>query len=440
MLSAKFFWVVLLSSAFILNSCQKPEDEGLDILPQSDLLHAVYSDTTTLTTFTVLDDSLITKGTSVNHLGSYMDPVFGNTNASFFTNFALSTPNVIFGGGYTCDSLVLSLVYRGAFGKLKPQRLRVFQLDSALFSDSIYHSYDMVHFNSISPLATHTFTPNITDSIIIGGDTLPPMLRIPLSVSLGNAFLDPANTTSLSSTSTFQDFFKGIYVVTENGLQGPDQGAILYINLLDSYTKLTLYYSNQSTDPATQKTYDFVINSSCTRFSRFVHDYSTANGNLQGQLNSPNPVSSDYVYAQGLAGVKPKIMLPYLMDYVKKEGKIAINKAELILRADPVYLDDGFENPTALIIVKLDSVGKEYAITDQLEGPTYYGGEYDASKKEYRINIARHVQEIINGNKDYGMFAIVSNRPINANRVVLGGGLPASPYKMKLKLIYTKMN
>ena len=105
-LSANFF-VPAAGVLFFLGSCQKPDKLGLDIQPESDLLNAVYSDTTTLITHTVLDDSLSTKGASASLLGSYNDPFFGKVSASFYTQVNITTTNINFGSpaNLVCDSV-----------------------------------------------------------------------------------------------------------------------------------------------------------------------------------------------------------------------------------------------------------------------------------------------------------------------------------------------
>ena len=89
--------------------------------------------------------------------------------------------------------------------------------------------------------------------------------------------------------------------------------------------------------------------------------------------------------------------------------------------------------------MKLDENGDLYFLTDYTIGATYFGGFYNESKKEYRFNISKHIQEILNGEIiDYGLILIPDKRQMTANRVVLNGP-ESSNNKLRLELIYTKL-
>src|SRR5438128_2241993 len=86
-----FFFFVLFSS------CKDPEELGLEVIPSSDQLALLSTDTLTLMTRTVKEDSLQTYpvlnalGNSLTSqlLGNYRDPVFGKSDASFYTQVKL---------------------------------------------------------------------------------------------------------------------------------------------------------------------------------------------------------------------------------------------------------------------------------------------------------------------------------------------------------------
>ena len=80
--------ILLIPILFAL-SCKKNESPvGVDVLPDSDQLGAVYTELTPTVTYTRADDSLMTTNiTNSNLLGSVNDPVFGRFDASIFVNF-----------------------------------------------------------------------------------------------------------------------------------------------------------------------------------------------------------------------------------------------------------------------------------------------------------------------------------------------------------------
>ena len=92
-LSLIFFQIFVLST-----SCDKNNAFGLEINPDSNNLEAFISDTFELNTFSVYSDSVKTDelvGSSQfvtgsgSPLGNYIDPVFGEVNASIYTQIRL---------------------------------------------------------------------------------------------------------------------------------------------------------------------------------------------------------------------------------------------------------------------------------------------------------------------------------------------------------------
>src|SRR5206468_1003854 len=119
--------------------------------------------------------------------------------------------------------------------------------------------------------------------------------------------------SDLSNNSTFQSFFKGVYVKVD-GAASINQGAILYFDLLSSQSKLTLYYNDSLN-------FDFIIGSGALRVNHFVHDYTgtPVNAQLTGTA-----IDTDFVYVQAMAGVKTKILLPEIK-HLTDSGMIVIN-------------------------------------------------------------------------------------------------------------------
>jgi hypothetical protein len=96
--------------------------------------------------------------------------------------------------------------------------------------------------------------------------------------------------------------------------------------------------------------------------------------------------------------------------------------------------------PTQLVLLE-EKDGLIRFLQDQYEGMSYYGGAYNSSNKEYRFNIARHLQQVVNGIKEnLGLYLVVwtSDRPNKANRVVLNGAKRHSG-NMRLQITYTKL-
>jgi len=136
----KFIPLLLIT---ILFSCRKTNDFGLEVQPNQDLLSVNQTDSTSIITYSVLEDSLKTDELSgPNLLGSYIDPYFGSLNSSVYTQIRLeSSYDFRPSGTLTLDSLIvdsviLYLAMDGYYGNLGSQTFEVFQLSEDLHLDS----------------------------------------------------------------------------------------------------------------------------------------------------------------------------------------------------------------------------------------------------------------------------------------------------------------
>ena len=101
---------------------------------------------------------------------------------------------------------------------------------------------------------------------------------------------------------------------------------------------MTIYYHTESADSLS---YDFQINSSADRMTRWQHDYS--NTEIESLIESSN---TNKGYVQGGVGLRTYIDLPDLSSL--KDSNCVIHKAELILPYVSLYLDETFDTPSSL--------------------------------------------------------------------------------------------
>lgn len=441
-LGAKLFLIVLVALFTGLESCKKETDViGLDVQPPNDLIGAEFQDTTTLVTRSVRADSLRTDETLIITgdaiIGTYMDPVFGRSSASLFTQLNLSTLNPAFGTPIV-DSVVLSIAYNSAYyGKTQrvKQRVNVFQVLEDIKSENAYYSNnDTLALEPTDLANNYEFTPRPTDSVYVTNKKVKPHMRIPLDTAWAHTLM---TNGTFSTKAGFQAAMKGIFITTQatNPLSS-QKGNMMYVKCGDeSQSKVTIYYHNATADSLT---YDFPLGS-VARFSHFQHDRSTAINDLKTQLDGTSPAQNSTVYVQSMAGVKTKIEMPYLMNWLN-QGKISINKAELVIKVDvnQTYMLDTFAAPVKLVLFGINDDGTNYVLPDANEGDSYLGGGYNATTHEYRFNIGRYVQQVLTGKKNNnGLYLLAANGAINANRVVLGGGTGSNA--MKLNISYTKL-
>ncbi len=429
----KFSFISLFLLAFaFLNSCNKNEELGLNVQPSEDMLNVFYTKSIPIAAYTVYEDSIRTDETTYNLAGSYLDPVFGLTTAGAYTQFRLTTTSVGYGANAHCDSIVLSLAYQGFYGDTSSYlHLNVFEISDDFYYDNIYYSNDVlgVYKNNLADI---NFKPNFKDSITVGSIKYAPHLRVKLKNSLGQKFIDASGTSDLADNTAFLKFFKGLYISTNNVTSG---GTILYLNFLSSISKLTMYFHNDEDTLA----YNFVINSDCARFNKFDHKkFSQASQDLKLQLKGDTTKGDSLLYIQAMAGTKIRLKFPEAMN-LKDLGKIAINKAELVLKVEDNSTDI-YAPPDKLILSKINSDGTLSFITDYAYGDAYYGGSYSSTTKEYRFNVSKHIQDaLLNGAfEDQGLFILVSGAAVKSNRVVIKGA-KRSEDNLRLEIIYTKL-
>lgn len=446
----KFFIVLATLSTISLSSCDKASILGLDVQPEDDLLNVAYSDTTSIRTRTVKEDSLRTDETLLFTgdaiFGKYVDPVFGQSIASVYTQVRLPSSNPNFGVNPIIDSVVLAMVYDPTYiygdttTTLATQTVNVYQLFEDIVQTNNYYSNQTVIKSSFDLAGSQTFTPAIKDSVMVTGLKEKPQLRVRLNNIFGTTILNNQGTGNLESNTAFQTFMKGLYITAENSSLAPGAGNIVRLKMIDAKTRLAVYYHNNTEDSLK---YEFPLSNSA-RFSHFKHDYTSVNSLLDNQINNATPsLQNATVFVQANAGVKTKIEFPYLLHWVDS-GAVSINKAELVIRVDTslTFEYDKYHPSANLLLFQInDDSTSNVLVPDYNEGSSYYGGAYNSTTKEYRFNIARYIQQILAGNRNNnGIYLITQNGAVTANRVVLGGGDASSAFQMKLNITYTKLH
>lgn len=432
----KVFALAIAISLLIMNqSCEEPDEIGKDLLPPQDNLNVNISDSSSIHAFSYSEDSVKTSDPQVLLAGSYFDKIFGQTNASFYTQLRMSTTNLDFGSNPVPDSVVLTLPYFSFYGDTNAsQTLEVYRLSENLYLDTSYYSNEEK--NYMQPeLGSHTFFPNPQTPVILdNGDTLPPMVRIPIDNALANEFFYTAGSSVFDDNESFLDYFKGIHVKAETNM---DDGSILYFDPFSSNARMTIYYHNDDKDSLTAS---FYMGELSGKFSHYDHNYTSGNAVLSNSLQQQvvqedtlPPIST--LFIQAMSGINVRIRFPYLDQW--KDENIAINKATLIVKTNP---DDNTNNkykkPLRLGLAKVVENGKLDLLTDYIISTDIFDGYFNDNKGEYRFVITQHIQEILTGEEDRGLIMVSDKRSNNAYRAALVGP-QAKNKNMRLELIYT---
>lgn len=437
--------IYIVAAVFLLASCKKDSNLGLEIQPTGDLIDLQASDTLTLLTYTVREDSIRSDEAKIVQIGTINDAIFGNSSASLFTQFSIPNNllNINFGATAVLDSCFLNLAYDFDYygDTLSQQTFSVYQLTQDIYKDSGYYSNRAMQcypsFANRISIGDTTISPRPRSKIVVGTDTLKAQLRIPIQYNFAQQVFSQSGGANLASNTAFHKYLKGLFIESQSPSLNPGQGALSRFNLLDTTTKLTFYY-HTVTDTLT---FSFIINASTAYYSRYTHDYSTISNSLTTQLANQGVNTSNEVYVSACAGVKTKIEFPYLNDLINLPYSIAINKAELVIKADPSTASDNFPINKQLYVVSIDSLGQQTLLLDMFENSIYFGGAVNTNTSEYKINIARYFQELMAGEKpNNGLFLKELDPNSQGRRAVLGSANQNSTYKMYLHLVYTRIN
>lgn len=428
--------LIVLFMIVVAISCKNEYDIiGLNLQDPDDLLGNTFTDTTTLTAYSLREDSVNTTKLSNSVLGYIKDPVFGLTQAGIYSQYLLSGSSVNFGNNPVLDSLVLTMQYAGYFGDtLSPLSIRVYELTESLIKDTKYYNFNITE-NSNQNLVyirNYQLLPTPTTPVTIDTTTYDAHIRIRLSNALGRRFLQ--NQDQLADNATFLNFFKGLYIVAT---ATTGSGSLLYINMTSSVSGINIYYHN---DEGAKK-YALVSNSNAVYYNYFSHDYSQSTDNIfkDQVLNGNISLGGQKLYAQPLAGVKTKITFPYIQKTFKDKD-VVINKAELIISnvsADELY----FFQPYNLSLQAIIDNGVSYLPDDEYYTSTdYFGGIYNKDTKEYRFRITQYIQQLIlQSEAGQGIYLVVSGSGIRGNRLIFAGtnGSLNPDNRLRLELTYT---
>lgn len=408
-----FFFLFLISFAFF--SCNDDNsDVGLELLPGNDKID-VFVDTINVDCFTLLDNHISTDKRSLSPLGNYHDPIFGYTQAGFATHLRIVTSNSSFDKVDTVNSLELHLKYKTYYGDTNTlQKINVYRLKKDIYSDSTYYS-DFV-------LNPSDYELLISSDIHFGKDSI---MRIKLPIELANSFIDPANAAYFKTDQSFLQFFKGLYIATDQLSAG---GCIYSINLQDKASKMVMFYNDSAS-------FNFVVNTKAAIINMFNHNYSTAIPDINSVL-ADTLTPNQLCYIQNLAGLKVKILFPELNNLKAnyRSKKIAINKAKLKIKIERNTQEDKFLPPPKLTLVKVLDNGKYDFISDYKINGTYFGGAL--SSYTYTFNIPLYIQDLIGGEKELGLLLFATDNRTMSHRVVVNAS-NNSPDRMQLELYYS---
>jgi len=331
----------------------------------------------------------------------------------------IGNPNTI-----AIDSFVLAMAYVGYYGDLSSQTFEVYELNEDLSIDSTYYSFTSksTKAQNLVPSGLGTIKPTPNTNSIVGSDTVRPQLRIPLDTSFARILVNEAGNGSatFASDQAFQNFFKGIKVKTNNPSQSSGSGTILYLDLNNSASKITIYFRQDGLN----KTLDFLINKSCADFMHV--EIQNTGSPIQNVLQDSTQGNVEY-YAQAFKH-RAVIQIPGLKNLSEKT---VIHRADLTL---PIQYQNGYRYRPGFSV----SAATKLKLTDLNYTSLGILGDLNDSKKEFKLNLKNYVQAITNKNIENNGIVVSPRFFINsAERIVFNGKNTTNKNRPKLILTYT---
>lgn len=431
-----FIILLVISSLFLTYSCETEDSLGFDVLPPSDSIIVSGDTVRNIIAYSVEQDSLSTENVTTALLGYINDPVFGKAKAGFVTQLRLSSDYMLLKDDAQADSLVLTLRYKTdtadvpiRYGSMKydMRKLFVYELTESLPTNAVNETFNVEGKYNPAEIGQKTYKP-FRDTLI----------HIQISDVIMNRIVDAARDTLSSNTILLNDILSGVYITCEE-----THGAIEYFDLYSSDTHLTLYYSDSETSASTEqdfKYYDFNVSYYSRKINILETDYTGTV--IESHLNDPQHENDTVFYLQGMGGLKAHIQLPDIQNQIVLPEKACINQAILVFPVE-ISEDDAdiYPPPEGIRLYEKNDEGdieylREYYYVTQ-QGTEYLAEQFDEDNKEYRFNITRYVQDLVDGTKEnYGLELQVKNSKTTANRAIMKNGNDRS---IELHITYTNL-
>lgn len=434
--------LLLIVVIFGFFSCERSKEIGFGLVPREEV-GVFYTDTLSIEASTVLA-RVNTTNTNALLVGQYQDPMLGEVKAQTYFQVVPDTMRLLRNDDNNLliyDSLVVELNFSYFYGDLDaPQTFALHRLTENISTETEYTNQSAVSFN---PTPEQTFT--------VTGRQLQenPNYRIKLSDFVGlDVFLDASNNVTRQE---FIDDFKGFALVSQ---AAPGEEGFMTAFGAFTTSRMALYYHEDSETP-----FNRILPFQVVTGFRFNQISSNRSNTLLGnQLNNLfEEVSSTQTdglsFVQSGVGLQTKVSFPYLQE-LKSRGNVAINKAELVIKAKGESADI-FAQPNGIILYESDETNQiirsgedenAFDLIIQSEGRNPFGFDsplilnYNARNEEFVGEITTHLQLLLTGVKENPAILISPTELAGrVNRLIINAQKD-SPFSMKLRVFYTVFN
>ena len=395
-----FYFITALLCVCLFFSCENEESiigENLLIHNQHDIF--VLNDSLiNIVAFSAIEDSLSAQN-STNLLGSYFDPISGQTNASFCFQITLPNNEMSF-NAINISNIELRLPLTGFFGDSTANfNIKLSSLNQSINTVDDIDYLTTQNFES-TPIEGAEFVINIAETLDSN------ILQLPIPINFGLNEILNLPTQSLANNEAFTEAFYGFKLEVEPII---NNGSIIYINTSSDDAFLKIEYTNSSNEEVL--TTNFPINSG-VRLNYVDHDYNEA-------LLS----DSTFLFIQSMGGVFSELDFSFLKNY--QDSGYIVNQATLELS---VFEENAnFKIPQQISLY-------EYFGNNLIPINGLSGGFLSEENNNYEFDITRHIQKILTENHNPICRLFTHERASNADRLMLSN-TAQNPIKLTLILI-----
>jgi hypothetical protein len=452
---------------FQLSSCKENTILPSDLIPAIDNISTFQSDTFTVISHNIYQDSALTGGLSgtsrISNAPTYYhalgcilaDPAFGKTSGAIHVEVLPPVSNFAFKTDYpgttrTIDSVILSIPFKSSYGDTLNPQFQTYRLYRSLktFSrDSAQYDFTRDSFKTSDILATTQVNyANFRFDTLYGSVKQSPTLHFKLASWFADSLqaqVDAGTAGAAVDFSSFLSWWKGFAIM-------PDTNSGATIGYFDTYnTRLKIYYRHTNTNNLLDTVADvFSFDPNyCNRFNSIFRNYS---GSVSSSQINSNALSGDSVlFIQNEPGLSGLIQFPFLY----QQENVIVNKAELIFTAVSPYYN-WVDTTIYGMTPRLQILATDLQGTDRI--PDDYGvfgtSFVDGTRKiksiggvnfiQYKFGLNQSIQQIISRKDSTFRFKIMGlNLGLPAvYRVLLqGSGSSVAALRPKLNIIYTKI-
>ena len=398
-------WPYFITISIIILFCYSCQNEesliGNSFLNSGEYSLEKYMGDISISSHSLIDDS-VSASSPRSLLGSYLDPLFGQTDASFSFQIKLPANNMSF-NAQSIQDIYLNIPYVDFYGHndINPNDI-VFSINVSELTENIepltnlYINSDEVDFsaNIITSInktlsdiqSSNNLTLNLTES----GFGLNEILNL--------------DQEYLENNDAFLTAFNG-FKIEVSPIKSID-GGIMYLESISDSAFLHVEYINME---GSIDTINFEMGSQ-KRFNHSIHDYN----------NTTILADTTMISLQAMGGTFCNIEIEGVSD-LKDQQYIAANSAELIMS---VHEDNGaFPLPESLLLLHEGTNSSETIV-----------GYLDSLSNDYKFDMTSVIERIIT-EEDSAIFKLYTGlNNSSAHRVILSND-DSAPIKLDLFLI-----